>query len=53
MGRRDKVIKNNYDDAALDAINARKRSKEYREDQSDYKVSEQLSCSQGFSASKK
>jgi hypothetical protein len=46
---RSKVIKNNYEGAALVAINATKRSKEYREDKSDYKVSEQLSGSQGFS----
>ena len=37
---RSKIIKNNYDGSALLAINATKRSKEYREDKQDFKVSE-------------
>jgi hypothetical protein len=47
---RNKVIKNNYEGAALVAC---KKSKEYREDKSDFKVSEQLTGSQGFSVNKK
>jgi hypothetical protein len=47
---RNKVIKNNYEGSALVAC---KKSKEYREDKSDYKVTEQLSGSQGFSVNKK